>query len=351
MQRCLELARCGEGLTSPNPMVGAVIVYKDKIIGEGYHHKCGEAHAEVLAIRSVKDKWLLKSATLYVNLEPCSHYGQTPPCSDRIIAEEIPRVVIGAADPNKLVAGKGIEKLKSAGIQVTQGVLEPECYYLNRAFFTFHTLDRPYIMLKWAQTIDGFIDKSRHSGQSPHMNWITGKSLKALVHRWRAAFDAILVGTRTVIHDDPELTVREWTGKNPLRLVVDEHQILPENIKLKDQQQETIIFSRKPGNNSHNLRFVTLDFDSPLMSQILDYLHSQNIQSLMVEGGQMVLNSFIETGLWDEARLLSGNLLFHNGLRGPQVPGMVVSIDQVENDRLVHVINDKNPFSLHLPGI
>lgn len=344
MQRCLDLAGSGEGLTSPNPMVGAVIVYKDTIIGEGYHHKCGEDHAEALAIKSVKDKSLLSQATLYVNLEPCSHYGRTPPCSDRIIAAQIPRVVVGCTDPNKQVEGKGIEKIKNAGIQVTTGVLESHCHYLNRAFFTFHTLDRPYIILKWAQTLDGLMDKMRHSSQSPHINWITGKSLKVMVHRWRAACDAILAGTRTIIHDNPQLTVREWTGKNPLRLVVDEHQIIPENANVKDQQHETIIFSRIPGRPERNLNYVLLDFDSPLIPQILEYLHSQNIQSLIVEGGQMVLNSFLEASLWDEIRLLSGNRLFHKGLTGPQVSGQVASIDTVQEDRLVHVVNDKNPF-------
>ncbi|MFW6020013.1 MAG: bifunctional diaminohydroxyphosphoribosylaminopyrimidine deaminase/5-amino-6-(5-phosphoribosylamino)uracil reductase RibD [Bacteroidales bacterium] len=344
MARCIEVARMGEGNTEPNPMVGSVIVYKDQIIGEGYHHIYGEAHAEVNAIESVADKSLLPKATLFVNLEPCSHYGKTPPCSDRIIREGIKKVVIGTEDPNSLVAGEGIKKMRSAGIQIKTGILADECYYLNRAFFTYHNNKRPYVILKWAQTTDGYMDIKRQAGESPHVNWITGKSLKTLVHRWRAHNAAILVGTVTAFNDDPQLNVREWKGNNPLRLVLDENNILPENLKLFNQEIPTLVFCRHAKTNKANLKYVELDFNKPIIPQILDYLYELNLQTLMVEGGKLLLDSFIDVGLWDEIRVLSGDRFFYEGLKAPKIPKHAKTIDHVGKDRFIHVINENNPF-------
>ncbi|MGM0647560.1 MAG: bifunctional diaminohydroxyphosphoribosylaminopyrimidine deaminase/5-amino-6-(5-phosphoribosylamino)uracil reductase RibD [Bacteroidota bacterium] len=344
MRRCLELARMGEGKTAPNPMVGSVIVYQGRIIGEGYHHHYGEAHAEVNAIEAVKDKRQLQESTLYVNLEPCSHYGKTPPCSDRIIQEGIPRVVIGTTDSNSLVGGKGIEKMQKAGLDVHVGVLEEECHYLNRSFFTYHQHQRPYVILKWAQTIDGFMDKKRSLSESPHVNWITGERLKVLVHRWRAVHPAILVGSVTALNDNPALTVREWVGENPLRLVVDEENTLPSHLQLFDQQVPTIVFSQKAKADKKNLRHIQLDFAAPIASQVLQYLYQQQIQSLIVEGGRKMLETFIREGLWDEIRVLSGDKFFYSGLKAPAVPKQAQTIDHVGNDRLIHVVNPANPF-------
>ncbi len=344
MRRCLELARMGDGNTAPNPVVGSVIVHNNQIIGEGYHQKFGEAHAEVNAINSVKNHKLIQDSILYVNLEPCSHHGKTPPCSDMLITSGIKNVVIGTTDPNSLVAGRGIKKMQDAGINVKTGILENECFYINRAFFTFHEQKRPYVILKWAQTIDGFMDIERNSTESPHINWITGQSLKTLVHRWRAYNPAILVGTVTAINDNPELSVREWTGEHPLRLVVDENHILPDNLQLFNQKIPTIVFCRKPSKNKYNLEYVSLDFDSPIAPQILSYLHEKEIQSLIVEGGKLMLDSFINEDMWDEIRLLSGDKFFYKGLKAPDIPPYAFSIDHVGKDRLIHVLNRKNPF-------
>lgn len=344
MQRCLELARLGEGFTTPNPMVGSVIVHHNRIIGEGYHKAYGEPHAEINAIESVEDRSLLPESTLYVNLEPCSHQGKTPPCSDRIIREGISRVVVGTEDPHEHVAGKGIEKMQNAGIEVNTGILKEECFYLNRAFFTWHTSARPYTILKWAQTIDGFIDIDRNPGESPHVNWITGESLKMLVHRWRACNSAILVGTATAINDDPALTVREWTDNNPLRLVVDEYHTLPEDLKLFNQKVPTVVFCREPQENKSNLEYIALDFDRSIAPQILVFLYERNIQSLIVEGGRLMLDTFIYEGLWDEIRLLIGDKFFYKGLKAPSIPKYARTIDHIDNDSLIHILNHQNPY-------
>lgn len=344
MWRCLELSLMGEGNTAPNPMVGSVIVHKGRIIGEGYHHKCGEAHAEVNAINAVKNKSLLRESTLYVNLEPCSHHGKTPPCSDLIIRKGIPRVVIGCKDPNSLVAGKGIKKMEDAGIEVQTGMLEEESLYLNRSFFTYHSAKRPYVILKWAQTIDGFMDIERDVEESPHVNWITGKALKTLVHRWRSVNPAILVGTVTAINDNPALTVREWVGENPLRMVVDENHVLPNNLRLFDQQIPTVVFCRKPKENKPNLEYIALDFESPIAPQILNFLYNREVQSVIVEGGKLMLDTFLNNNLWDEIRLLTGDKFFYRGLKAPVVPQYAKTIDHVGKDRLIHIVNHKNPF-------
>lgn len=317
MKRCLELAQNGLGNTSPNPMVGAVIVCDDKIIGEGYHQKCGEAHAEVNAINSVKDKDLFKKSTIYVSLEPCSHHGKTPPCADRIITEGIPNVVISCADCFSEVAGRGIEKLKKAGCNLILEVLENESKELNRRFFTFHEKKRPYIILKWAATIDGFIDIKRDENSSIQSNWITNDNCKSLVHKWRAEEQAILIGTNTAENDNPSLNIRNWTGKNPLRVVLDRNLRLSEKLNLFNQKQETLVLTEKDKENKTNIFYEKIDFEKDITSQLMEKLYERNIQSLIVEGGKQLLETFINENLWDEARVFSGDKFFFEGTKAP----------------------------------
>ncbi len=327
MRRCIEIAKLAAGNTYPNPMVGSVIVHQGKIIGEGYHVRYGEAHAEVHAIESVRDKALLKEATLYVNLEPCSHYGNTPPCSSRIVKEQIPRVVIGTLDSSNKVSGKGVEILKSGGCNVKVGMLEEECRYLNRRFFTFHEKKRPYIILKWAQTLDGFIDKVRSPEDPIQPSWITNQVSKRLVHKWRTSEQAILVGSKTAMKDDPSLNVREWSGKDPLRFLIDKDFELNSSYKLIHDEGRTIIFVDKEVKQSridkyadYSVEFVRLNFSSNLLKQILDYLYQIEILSIIIEGGAITTNQFIELDLWDEARIFIGDKLFYNGIKAPEFP-------------------------------
>ena len=292
MRRCLQLARCGEAGAPPNPMVGAVIVCASRIIGEGYHRRCGGPHAEVNAINSVKEKDLLSRSTIYVSLEPCAHYGKTPPCADLIIETGIRRVVIGCTDPFAKVNGLGIKKLREAGCEVQVGVLEQECRELNRRFFTFHEKHRPWIILKWAQSNDGFIGKDERVILS---NALT----QTLVHRLRARSGAILVGTNTALQDNPTLTTRLWPGSNPLRLTIDRNGILPPTLHLKDNSTPTIIYSHES------------------IEEILADLYARGIQSLLVEGGAKLLQSFIDKGLWDEARIETAPLCLGQGTKAP----------------------------------
>lgn len=336
MRRCIELARKGAGFTAPNPMVGCVIVQGKKIIGESYHKALGEAHAEVNAIFSVKDKNLLPDSTLYVNLEPCSHLGKTPPCSSLIIAHKIPRVVIGTQDPNPLVAGSGINQLMKAGLKVNFGVLEAECHELNRRFFTFHTKKRPYIILKWARTEDGFIDRHRKIEDERGVNWITGMEARQWVHQWRSREQAILVGTRTAILDDPELTVREWHGRNPLRLVIDRKGKLPPHLKVFNDQADTHIFidqshgkpqasgNTDPVEKGSRIKYISVPEERDYIDFILDYLYGMEIQSLLVEGGAKTIKSFQQAGLWDEARVFTGKKKFGEGIIAPDTVGKPV---------------------------
>lgn len=315
MRRCLQLASNGLYNTPPNPMVGAVIVYQDTIIGEGYHIRCGEAHAEVNAIRSVKDESLLKDATIYVSLEPCSHYGKTPPCADLIIKKRIPRVVVGCMDPFSLVAGRGIAKLKQAGVEVTVGVLEEECRYLIRRFITFNTLKRPYVMLKWAESADGFIDVERTDGKPV----VLSSELTAmLVHKKRAEHDAILVGRRTALLDNPSLTTRCWYGKNPVRLVIDKDLTLSDGLRLFDGTVETWVFTQKDAVQTRpNVEYIRLDFTRNILPQIMEVLYQRKKQSLLVEGGSVLLQSFIDAGLWDEACVEQAPARLKQGVRAP----------------------------------
>ena len=285
MSRCLQLAALGIEYVAPNPMVGAVIVHDGKIIGEGYHRRYGEAHAEVNAINSVKDKDLLRDSTIYVSLEPCSHYGKTPPCADLLIKHHIPRVVVGMQDPNPLVGGQGIARLRAAGAEVTVGVMEQECRELNKRFLCFQEKHRPYVILKWAQTADGYIDRIRTSPNEP-VEVISNPITKQLVHKMRAENMAIMVGTSTAILDNPSLRVTRWTGRNPLRVVIDKHDRIPRDYKLfTTTDAETLVLK-------------TYDWQ-----EILHTLAERNIHSLIVEGGRTLLNAIITEGTWDEAHV------------------------------------------------
>ncbi len=315
MSRCLQLAKNGYSHAAPNPMVGAVIVHHHRIIGEGYHIRCGEAHAEVNAIRSVKEPELLRESTIYVSLEPCSHYGKTPPCADLIIEKQIPRVVVGCVDPFSKVSGRGIQKLRDAGIKVTVGVLEKECLRLNRRFITFNVSKRPYITLKWAESSDGFIDLERTSG---HPYSLSNPLTQMLVHKKRAENKSILVGRSTAQLDNPSLTIRSWSGNHPIRLVIDRYLSLPPHLKLFDKEVPTWIFTEKECASSSNREYIQLDFQHDILPQILEILYKRNIQSLLVEGGRILLQSFLDAGLWDEIFIEKAPALLRSGVKAPE---------------------------------
>ncbi|MGV8140059.1 MAG: bifunctional diaminohydroxyphosphoribosylaminopyrimidine deaminase/5-amino-6-(5-phosphoribosylamino)uracil reductase RibD [Mangrovibacterium sp.] len=319
MFRCLELARLGMGEVAPNPMVGAVIVHEEKIIGEGFHRQFGGPHAEVIAIGSVTRKELLNESTMYVSLEPCAHFGKTPPCSDLIISSHIPCVVVGSVDPFAKVAGKGIERMRNAGIEVEVGVLEKECLELNRRFFTFHQQKRPYVILKWAQTLDGYLDVDR---SYPELfgkpTWISNELSRRIVHRQRTEEAAILIGTNTAMKDNPSLTVREWSGKQPVRLVLDRQNRLPDHLHVKDGRVPTVVFTEQAVSSRTNLEYVKVDFHGDLIAQILRFLYERELQSVVVEGGQRLLQSFIDQEAWDEAYVYIGHFWFGKGVRAPQ---------------------------------
>ena len=342
MYRCLQLAEDGAGYVAPNPMVGAVLVHENRIIGEGYHEKYGGPHAEVNCLNSVKeqDKSLIPRSTLYVSLEPCAHHGKTPPCADLIIANKIPEVVIGCRDPFKEVSGKGIEKLKTAGVNVIYGVLEKECQQLNKRFFTFHTQHRPYIVLKWAETADRKIapsDSSNGGSRKGARLYISNEQTNRLVHKWRSTESSILVGTNTALFDDPELTARYWNGPSPVRLVVDMDLRLPSSLKIFNSKQRTIIFntirhseeseySGTPslpmaiGMEREGVRYYQVTEDTDLIHQIVNALYQLKIQSVLVEGGARLLQSFIDEELWDEVRIIKNEkLIINNGLAAPKV--------------------------------
>lgn len=339
MIRCLELARLGAGSVAPNPMVGSVIVHQGKIIGEGFHQKYGEAHAEVNAVNSVVNPELLRESTLYVTLEPCAHHGLTPPCSDLIVEKQIPRVVIGTVDPFSEVAGKGIEKLRKAGIEVELGVLEKECRELNKRFFTFHEKKRPYVILKWAQTLDGFIDIDRGQENFGEPTWITGDLTLRLVHKIRSEEGAILVGTNTAEKDNPSLTVRHWAGNNPVRAVVDKNLRLSQELNLFDGNAKTLVFNAQKNRNENQIEWVKINFERDIPGQILEGLYNRKIISVIVEGGRQLLESFIRQNLWDEAHVFFGNKFFYSGIDAPKIPGKFVSGEILDNDWLKVFIN------------
>ena len=319
--RCLEIAKNGLGITRPNPMVGSVVVFNNQIIGEGFTSAYGGAHAEVNAIHAVKDKGLLKQATLYVTLEPCSHFGKTPPCSDLIIKHQIPNVVIGCIDDNPEVAGKGIEKLKQSGCNVIVGVLENACKEHHKRFFTFHNKKRPYIILKWAESADGFIAPEFKNEQKPV--WITNEYSRQLVHKWRSEEQAILVGTNTVLQDNPALTVRDWTGENPVRIVLDKDSTLSKDLAVFNTEAKTIIISKKE-----------IDFSKNHSLQICELLYRNNINSVIIEGGSKTLQTFIDDNFWDEARVFTGTIQFNKGVKAPRFSGTLISETTILNDIL-----------------
>lgn len=320
MTRCLQLARCGRRGAAPNPMVGAVIVCDGRIIGEGYHIRCGEAHAEVNAVRSVKptDEPLLSLSTIYVSLEPCSHHGKTPPCADLILSRGIPRVVVGCIDPFSEVSGRGVEKLRQAGVEVKVGVLEQECLELNRRFITSHLQHRPYILLKWAQSADGFIDRVRSSSEEPPVVFSTPYTAMQ-VHRLRAGVQAILVGRRTALLDNPSLTVRHWSGPQPLRLVIDRDLTLPDGLHLFDGVHPTLVFTSRSSHLPSRLgvEYCTLDFSRDILPQMLSFLYARGVQSLLVEGGTTLLQSFLDAELWDEVRIETAPFSLGSGVPAP----------------------------------
>jgi diaminohydroxyphosphoribosylaminopyrimidine deaminase/5-amino-6-(5-phosphoribosylamino)uracil reductase len=321
MQRCLDLAIKAEGLTYPNPMVGSVIVCEGRIIGEGYHLKAGGPHAEVNAINSVSDRSLLKKSTIYVNLEPCSHYGKTPPCADLIVSSGIRRVVIGAVDTSEKVAGKGIERLKAAGCSVQTGILENECRYLNRRFFTAVEKKRPYVILKWAQSADGFIDRIRSGRPEDKPEWITGSAEKVLVHKWRSSEQAILAGGGTIRADNPQLNVREWSGNQPLRVVLTRTGSIGQNRAFSGTIGTYLVFTCNMNCDFPDEVKIRLEDGIPAAEQVIKQLWSRNICSLFIEGGREVLNHFISEGVWDEARVFTGNQFFREGVKAPELKG------------------------------
>ena len=333
MQRCIKLAEKGLGKTFPNPLVGSVIVHQDNIIGEGWHQKAGSSHAEVNAIFNVQNKEFLSKSTLYVSLEPCNHFGKTPPCSDLIIKNKIPRVVIASTDPNPLVAGEGIEKLKKAGCEVIIGVLKKEADFLNRRFFTFHNLKRPYVILKWAQTKDNFIAPFQKKTDNPEIFWITNNHSKQRVHKWRSEEAAILVGVQTVINDNPKLTTREWTGNNPLRIVIDPNGRTPEDSKLFQDNIPTLFLTKKPIKLFSNKKEQKII--SPFsIKNILKECYKLNIQSIIIEGGLRTLESFIKDNLWDEARVFKTNKKLKTGIMAPKLKKKSSQSEMYEGDIL-----------------
>lgn len=334
IKRCIELAKNGLGTTYPNPLVGSVIVYDGKIIGEGWHKKAGEPHAEVNAINSVNDKSLLQKATIYVSLEPCSHFGKTPPCCDLIIQNKIPNVVIGTVDPNEKVAGNGIKKLIEAGIHVTVGILEDECNELNKRFFTFHQKKRPYIILKWAETQDGFIAPKEKTEKRPV--WITNTYSRQLVHKWRTEEQAILVGTQTVMDDNPKLDARDWNGQNPIRIIIDQNNRIPKNRHVLDNQVKTIILCKSTSNvDKENCIFEVIDFEQNIAHQIANVLFRHQIQSVIIEGGRQTLQTFIDENLWDEARIFVSNVSFLSGTKAPALEKNQIEKHSIGTDELI----------------
>ncbi|GAB3725514.1 bifunctional diaminohydroxyphosphoribosylaminopyrimidine deaminase/5-amino-6-(5-phosphoribosylamino)uracil reductase RibD [Flavobacterium koreense] len=326
IKRCIELAKNGLGTTYPNPLVGSVIVYNDEIIGEGWHRKSGEPHAEVNAINSVKDKSLLSKSTIYVSLEPCSHFGKTPPCCDLIIANKIPNVVIGTIDPFAKVAGTGIKKLIEAGKNVTVGILEDECNELNKRFFTFHNKKRPYIILKWAESQDGFIAPLTKEKKEPV--WITNEFSRQLVHKWRSEEQAILVGTNTVIEDNPSLTTRDWSGNHPIRIVLDQNNRISKESHIFDNQVKSITITKE-----------NINFNDNIALEITDFLFNEGIQSVIIEGGRQTLQTFIDANIWDEARVFRGEIYFKSGTKAPTISGENSKKEKILNDELLTFFN------------
>lgn len=342
MKRCLLLASRANGKVAPNPMVGCVILHQGRIIGEGYHARYGENHAEVQAIQSVKDKSLLKEATLYVNLEPCSHHGKTPPCSELIIQHHIPQIVIGTKDINPKVTGKGIEALKKNGCHVTVGVSEKECLHLNRRFFTYFQKQRPYIILKWAQTLDGYMDISPTLRTTNNNYWISNESLKYKVHRWRSEECAIFVGANTIRNDNPQLNIRYGTGIHPTRITFFKTP-LPQyqDYTFFDNNQKTIIFNTFNRNEDNKTQYININDEKNYIEEILTILYQNKCQSIIIEGGKHTLEKFISKNLWDEARVLIGSKHFGQGIQAPTLSTPPYKSENIENNKVVYYKNSE----------
>ena len=317
-------------------MVGCVITHKGIIIGEGWHYKAGEAHAEVNAINSVKDKSVLKDATIYVSLEPCSHFGKTPPCANLIIQHNIPNVVVGCVDSFSEVSGRGIQMLRNHGCDVIVGVLEKECLALNKRFFTYHNKKRPYIILKWAESIDGFIAPKKNS----KITWITNNFSRQLVHKLRTEEQAILVGTNTAIIDNPKLNIRNWKGSKIVRVILDQTLKISSENHIYDDTLKTIILTAKKRENKANLFFEIIDFDKEITSQICNVLYQHKLQSVIIEGGSKTLQSFIKANLWDQAHLYKGVTMFEKGIQAPKINGRLAIIKNIKNDSINIYNND-----------
>lgn len=341
MQRAIQLARYGAGHVSPNPMVGCVIVHDGLIIGEGWHRKYGEAHAEVNAINAVKDQGLLKDSTVYVTLEPCSHYGKTPPCADLLLEKQVKRVVVATTDPNPKVAGRGIEKLKNAGIDVVKEILEQEALKINRRFFTAFLKKRPYVILKWAQTKDGFIARKDFSSK-----WISNEYSRQLVHKWRAEEDAILVGSNTAVHDNPSLNVRDWHGKDPLRIVVDRHLKLPPSLKLFSDGRKTICYNYLKSENAGGVTYQQ-GRENQFLQDILQDLGNRGIQSIIVEGGAGIINALVQGNIWDEARIFISQNTFGEGIAASKLQGNLIAGNFVADNELLIFSNKNNEWLKH----
>ncbi|MCP4520394.1 MAG: bifunctional diaminohydroxyphosphoribosylaminopyrimidine deaminase/5-amino-6-(5-phosphoribosylamino)uracil reductase RibD [Cytophagales bacterium] len=335
MQKALDLAILGKRAVSPNPMVGCVIVCGGKIIGEGYHQLCGQAHAEVNAVNSVENKELIKDSVVYVTLEPCSHYGKTPPCAELLVKHLPKKVVVCNLDPNPLVAGRGMKMLEDAGIETVTGVLEEKGRVLNRRFFTFMEKKRPYVILKWAETQDGFIAREDYDSK-----WISCEESRKLVHQWRADEDAIFVGTNTVAYDNPSLNIRFGIeGKNPVRVLLDKNLRLDTQLNVFDQSQKTIVFTEQKADNLDDLLYKQVSFNDFLFDQILEQLYQMKIQSVIIEGGTQVLSTLIDKELWDEARVFVGNKKFGKGIKSPSLLLSPTKTESITEDLLHYYFN------------
>ena len=344
MLRCIQLAQKGESYVAPNPMVGALLVVGDKIIGEGYHHRYGEAHAEPNAIYSVTDASLLKEATLYVSLEPCSHFGKTPPCANLIVNSGIPRVVIGTLDPNPKVSGRGVKILEDAGIEVIVGVLEKECRELNKRFFVFQEEKRPYVLLKWAQTKDGYIDKIRNSNNEQALV-ISNAITRQLTHKMRSENQAIMVSTNTIILDNPSLTVRNWSGRNPVRIGIDRTNRIPDDINLLDGKTSTLIFTETAKPKQPNVEFIEIKFDDNCLRTMLKKIYERNINSILVEGGAKLLNNFLKEGLWDEANVEISEQTIGDGIKAPLLEAEIIESKEYDKHQWITFRNNKKQFN------
>ena len=331
IKRCIELASKEIGNTYPNPLVGCVIVHENKIIGEGSHKAYGDEHAEVNAINSVNDKNLLAKSTLYVNLEPCNHYGKTPPCSDLILKYKIKNVVIGSIDPNKTVKGGGIEKLESNGCNVTYGILKNECDYLNKRFFTYHKQKRPYVILKWAESNDGFISPIKSKRE---VYWISGEKSKKLSHKWRSEEHSILVGVQTIIDDNSTLTTRLVDGKNPIRIVLDPNCRIPINSNVFSKDSKTIVLS-KTENNSIEKNIKIVNYDK--MEFILRSLYDLKIQSVIIEGGTKTIKNFLDSDTWDSIRIFKSNKNLKDGIKSPEIDISIFQKTKIGDDTLYEI--------------